>query len=39
VVRELLRPMLSDWLDRHLTSIVEARVQAEVERIARRHDY
>jgi uncharacterized protein len=39
VVRELLKPMLRDWLDRNLPSIVEARVQAEVERIARRHDY
>lgn len=36
VVRELLRPMLSDWLDRNLPSIVETAVQAEVERIARR---
>jgi hypothetical protein len=39
VVRELLKPMLRDWLDRNLPAIVEARVQAEVERIARRHDY
>ncbi|MDP8916127.1 MAG: DUF2497 domain-containing protein [Pseudomonadota bacterium] len=36
VVRELLRPMLKDWLDRNLPEIVEAAVQAEVERIARR---
>jgi cell pole-organizing protein PopZ len=36
VVRELLRPMLKDWLDRNLPSIVETAVQAEVERIARR---
>lgn len=36
VVRELLRPMLKDWLDRNLPDIVEAAVQAEVERIARR---
>ena len=36
VVRELLRPMLKEWLDRNLPDIVEAAVQAEVERIARR---
>ncbi len=36
VVRELLRPLLSDWLDEHLPRIVEEKVQAEVERIARR---
>jgi cell pole-organizing protein PopZ len=36
VVRELLRPLLTDWLDRHLPAIVEEKVQAEVERIARR---
>ena len=36
IVRELLRPMMKDWLDAHLPSIVEAQVQAEVERIARR---
>jgi cell pole-organizing protein PopZ len=35
VVRELLRPMLKDWLDRNLTSVVETAVQAEVERISR----
>jgi cell pole-organizing protein PopZ len=36
VVRELLRPLLTDWLDEHLPRIVEEKVQAEVERIARR---
>lgn len=36
VVRELLRPLLKDWLDRNLSGIVEEAVQAEVERIARR---
>jgi uncharacterized protein len=36
VVRELLRPMLKDWLDQNLPAIVEARVQAEVERLSRR---
>lgn len=35
VVRELLRPMLKEWLERNLPSIVEARVEAELERIAR----
>ncbi|MDE2486506.1 MAG: DUF2497 domain-containing protein [Alphaproteobacteria bacterium] len=35
VVRELLRPLLQQWLDDHLPSIVEQAVQAEVERIAR----
>jgi hypothetical protein len=36
VVRELLKPLLKDWLDRNLPAIVETAVQAEVERIARR---
>jgi cell pole-organizing protein PopZ len=35
VVVAVLRPMLKDWLDRYLAQIVEAKVQAEVERIAR----
>lgn len=35
VVRDLLRPMLRDWLDRNLPGIVEQRVQAEVDRISR----
>ncbi len=35
VVRELLRPMLKEWLDKNLPAIVEARVEAELERIAR----
>lgn len=35
VVRELLRPMMKQWLDEHLPGIVEAQVAAEVERIAR----
>ena len=35
VVRELLKPMLKDWLDQHLPAIVESRVEAELERIAR----
>ena len=36
LTRELLRPLLRDWLDQHLPGIVEAQVQAEVERISRR---
>lgn len=35
VVRDLLKPLLRDWLDRNLPGIVEAKVQAEVERISR----
>jgi cell pole-organizing protein PopZ len=36
VVKELMKPMLRDWLDQNLPGIVEAQVRAEVERIARR---
>ena len=39
LVREMLKPMLRDWLDHHLPAIVEARVQAEVERISRRQEF
>ena len=35
VVRELLKPMLKEWLDKNLPAIVESRVEAELERIAR----
>ncbi len=35
VVRELLRPLLKQWLDTNLPGIVEAQVKAEVERISR----
>ena len=35
LVREMLRPMLKDWLDANLPGIVEAQVRKEVERIAR----
>lgn len=35
IVREMLRPMLKDWLDANLPRIVQATVDAEVERIAR----
>ncbi|MDB5451476.1 MAG: hypothetical protein JWO33_54 [Caulobacteraceae bacterium] len=36
VVRELLRPLLKDWLDQNLAAIVQAKVEEEVERLARR---
>lgn len=36
IVRELMRPMLKQWLDENLPTIVEQKVEAEVERIARR---
>ncbi|MBO9710424.1 MAG: DUF2497 domain-containing protein [Caulobacter sp.] len=35
VVRELLRPLLKEWLDSNLPRIVEAKVEEEVHRIAR----
>ncbi|MGZ8407239.1 MAG: DUF2497 domain-containing protein, partial [Caulobacteraceae bacterium] len=35
VVRQLLKPMLKDWLDENLPAIVQAKVDEEVERIAR----
>jgi cell pole-organizing protein PopZ len=35
LVRELLRPLLKSWLEEHLPGIVQASVEAEVERIAR----
>lgn len=34
LVREMLRPMLSEWLDKNLPSMVEKMVQAEIARIA-----
>lgn len=36
VVRELLHPLLKAWLDEHLPGIVQAKVDEEVARIARR---
>jgi cell pole-organizing protein PopZ len=36
VVRELLRPLLKEWLDANLAGIVQAKVDEEVERLARR---
>lgn len=35
LVREMLRPMLKEWLDDNLPGIVEKQVEAEVQRIAR----
>lgn len=35
LVREMLKPMLREWLDQNLPNIVESRVEAELERIAR----
>lgn len=36
MISELIKPMLRDWLDQNLTSIVEKLVQKEIERIAHR---
>lgn len=35
VVAEMLRPMLSAWLDENLPAMVERLVQAEIERVSR----
>ncbi len=35
LVREMLRPMMKEWLDANLAKIVEQKVEAEVARIAR----
>ncbi|MEZ5946243.1 MAG: DUF2497 domain-containing protein [Hyphomonas sp.] len=35
LVREMLRPMIKEWLDENLARIVEDKVEAEVQRIAR----
>ena len=36
MLRELLRPMLKEWLDRHLPEIVERMVAIEIERVVGR---
>ena len=36
LVREMLRPMLADWLDQNLPGMVERMVKAEISRIARK---
>ncbi len=35
LVREILKPMIKDWLDTNLPGIVERQVEAEVQRIAK----
>ena len=35
IVREMVRPLLKQWLDDHLPGIVERLVRAEIQRIAR----
>ena len=37
LVRDMLRPMLKDWLDAHLPGIVQATVEREVARISGRN--
>ncbi len=36
LIRELLRPMLRQWMDQNLPTLVERLVEAEIERLARR---
>ena len=36
LTRDLLRPMLKDWLDSHLPALVEAMVAREIERITKK---
>ncbi|UYN97697.1 MAG: DUF2497 domain-containing protein [Enhydrobacter sp.] len=36
LVKEMLRPMLKDWLDRNLPAIVERSVEREIARLTRR---
>ena len=36
LTRELLRPLLAEWLDANLPAMVEQMVQAEIARIARK---
>ncbi|MEL6370035.1 MAG: DUF2497 domain-containing protein [Pseudomonadota bacterium] len=36
IVTEMLRPMVKDWLDANLPTIVEEKVEEEVQRISRR---
>ncbi|WP_332888447.1 DUF2497 domain-containing protein [Allosphingosinicella deserti] len=37
VVREMLKPMLKDWLDQHLPDMVEELVTREIARITGKH--
>jgi cell pole-organizing protein PopZ len=36
MVRDMLRPMLAEWLDKHLPAMVDRMVAAEITRIARK---
>ncbi len=36
LVREMLRPMLQDWMDKNLPAMVEKHLKSEVERLAKR---
>ena len=36
LVRDMLKPMLKEWLDAHLPDMVERLVRAEIERVSRR---
>ncbi|WP_449395619.1 DUF2497 domain-containing protein [Devosia riboflavina] len=35
MVREMLRPILKEWLDENLPSVVERMVEKEISRVAR----
>jgi cell pole-organizing protein PopZ len=35
MIRQLVKPMLKEWLDQNLPAIVEAKVEAELDRISR----
>ncbi len=35
IAAELLRPMLQDWLDKNLPTLVERLVREEIERVVR----
>lgn len=35
MIRQMVRPMLKEWLEQNLPAIVEARVEAELDRISR----
>ncbi len=37
IVRDMLRPMLKDWLDENLPATVERMVEKEIERVSRGH--
>jgi cell pole-organizing protein PopZ len=38
-VEDIVRPMLKDWLDEHLTPIVERLVEKEIQKISRRAEF